>query len=669
MQLPIGLDFETHAIQARPDYPPRPVGLAIKEPGKRGIYLAFGHSEANNCTEAEARARLQAIYRSGRSTVWHNAKFDLDVAETHWQLPAPPWHRVHDTLLLAFLDNPHASTLELKPLAERLLQLPPAERDELREWILMHVPEARRAKSKWGAFISHAPGKIAAPYAIGDVDRTVRLWRHLHMRVVREGQMGYAYDRERRLQPTLLRMEHAGVPVPTERLGEDLAAWENGLGAADNWLRRRLGADISIDSDNDFADAIEIAGLLRPEGWQKTEKGNRSISKENLPKAIADEEFLSVYSYRQKLAHAVRNIGRPWLRMAQATGGLISCSWNPVRSTEGGRALGARTGRLSSTPNFQNVPKVPTLIAFNSRETARLQSLNDQSDLGTQILKLPHQLRGRIYAASFPGIDALALPHLRDYIIPGKGWRLNNRDYSQQELRALGHYEDGVLLRAYLEDPQLDVHEFVKNLVNNELGSNFPRRPIKNVVFGLIYGMGVGKLASAIGCDLETARLLKYAVLDVLPGVKDLDQEMKRRGREKKPIRTWGGRLYHVEPPKLIRKGPRRGEVQDFAYKLLNILIQGSSADATKEAMIRYDELRRGTVVEDAAGSCGLLLTVHDELMTRAPCKVADEDMRLLREAMESVEFDVPMISEGAVSTMSWARCEGYDDRGSREAK
>lgn len=636
--LPITIDFETKKIAPRPEYPPKPVGVAIHEPGKRPEYLAFAHPTENNCTQAQAGDKLRGLYKSGRPLLFHNAKFDLDVAEEHFGLRPPPWHLIDDTMLLAFLHDPHSNTVALKTLAERELKLPPAERDELRDWIIINVPEARRSKSQWGAYISQAPGQLVGRYAIGDVVRTRQLWEHYRDLVLVDDGMRKAYDRERKLLPYLLRMERAGVPVNARKLRRDVKEWERALINTDAWLRKRLKSpELDVDSNDELADALERGGCVTD--WVLTEKGARSTAKDALEEACTDAEVVNVLRYRGRLTNGMRNFGKPWLEVAEKSNGLIYTSWNQVRQAGHGKGgIGARTGRLSSSPNFQNVPKLPELIAHSAVEAKKLKPEADK--LEVKILTLPKALNGML----------TPLPNLRDYIVATKGHRLNNRDYSQQELRLLGHFEDAVLLQSYQDDPWLDVHDLAQRLINGMLGTNFTRRPIKNTGFGLIYGMGVGKLAATIDSDVQTAKRLREAYLRIFPGLKALDRELKRRASRDEPIRTWGGRLYYVEPPKVID-----GRLRRFDYKLLNQLIQGSAADVTKEAMIRYYEARG----DDAR----MLLTVHDELMTLAEVSDADEDMRVLRETMESIECDVQMLSDGKTSTTSWARAKPYDDK------
>ena len=98
-------------------------------------------------------------------------------------------------------------------------------------------------------------------------------------------------------------------------------------------------------------------------------------------------------------------------------------------------------------------------------------------------------------------------------------------------------------------------------------------------------------------------------------------------GRDGEALRTWGGRLYYCEEPKYID-----GKLRTFEYKLLNYLIQGSSADCTKEAMIRFHETKDPETT--------ILLNVHDELLCSTPREIERQELDKLREAMESVEFE-----------------------------
>src|ERR1035441_2364942 len=77
----VTLDFETESIQARPNYPPKPAGVAIKRPGERtGRYYAWGHPTENNCSQTEGYGAVQDIFKSGEPILMQEQKFDLEVA-------------------------------------------------------------------------------------------------------------------------------------------------------------------------------------------------------------------------------------------------------------------------------------------------------------------------------------------------------------------------------------------------------------------------------------------------------------------------------------------------------------------------------------------------------------------------------------------------------------
>lgn len=617
-------DFETKAIvEGRPDYPPRPVGLALEIEGEKPRYLAWGHPSGNNTTEQDAKRVAAKVWKDpGLELVFQNASFDLDVGREHLGLEVPPWERVHDTLFLLFLDDPHARSLSLKPSAERLLKMKPEEQDKVRDWLMANqaqlradglLPSNERVTPKnFGAYISLAPPAIVGPYALGDVTRTRRLLKKLLPSVTKRGML-QAYERERRLLPILLDNQRDGVHVDVDRLREDVNRYGVVLKKCDALVAKRLQAkDLDVDSDEQLADALEKR-FPRVE-LEKTAKGQRKVSYKSLKKVLPDKQLIALLTYRSKLATSLRTFMGPWLTMAERTGGTIHTSWAQVRGTDKG---GARTGRIQSSPNFQNMVKA----LEDDVEAALMTPL--------KVYNLP------------------SLPLVRSYITAGPGCLLVNRDYSQQELRILGHYEDGVLLKAYHDDPRLkgardkdkwfDIHRYAQKLINGTLGTNFARRPIKNTGFGLLYGMGLDLLAESTGTDRATAKMLKSAYLSIFPGLKELDDGLKDRAAEGLPIRTWGGREYYCEPASYSEKFKR---MMTYDYKLLNYLIQGSAADCTKEALIAYDGIKK---------EGRLLLSVHDEIMLEAPRKAAKAELQVLREAMASVKFDVPMLSDGRV--------------------
>ena len=637
---PVVIDYETEAIDARPNYPPMPVGVAIKYPGKPAHYYAFGHPTANNCTPTEAAAAVAEAWEfaSVHGVLCHNAKFDYDVAQTWMGMPDLPWDKIHDTMMEVFLYNPDAKSHGLKQSAEALLGMPPEEQDAVREWLIANHVITRQSKDA-GAFIAQAPGDVVGAYAIGDVVRTEKLHKFLVPKL-KKMKMLEALDTERELMPLLLDMERQGVPVDMARLLRDCEVYDRELKEITAWCLKRIKAKgrlrksgkfkgkvtpTNLDSGDDLVAALIEAGKVDTELLGKTDKGAWKTDKAALERAITDKVLAAMLNHRASLQTCLGTFMQPWLATARESGGLIFTTWNQLKQYGKGAAIGAVTGRLSSSPNFQNIPK-------------EFKPLWHHQEKG--LPKCPLTLS--------------PLPLVRSYIVSSDGGVLLCRDYSQQEIRILAHYEDGQLKEAYLQDPWMDAHQVATTEINGRLSKDFNRSVIKQINFGLIYGMGIQLMADKAGCEYDEAKAAKAAVLAIYPGLKELQDGLRALAQEGLPLRTWGGRLYHCEEPKVMPDGNTR----TFEYKMLNRLVQGSAADQTKRAIINYYKTK--------PEGHKLLLTVHDEVLADVPAAEAEEGMSILQSAMEFKPFGIPMLSEGKTSTTNWASLKAWDKKGKR---
>jgi DNA polymerase I-like protein with 3'-5' exonuclease and polymerase domains len=590
------LDFETEGIEAWPNYPPKPVGLSVRHPDGRTEYLAFGHPTGNNCAEDAVETFLKMIW--DEPLLFHSSAFDIEVAMKRYGLPYPK--HVHDTIFMIFLYDPHADSVSLKPSAQRILGISPEEQIDLEKYIRSHI---RNAKD-WGAYIAKAPAHIVGPYAIGDVVRTYALYEFLRPILEKEG-MWESYMREIKLQPILLEATRRGIRVDTERLGRDVEKYETALIMCDRWLREHLKApNLNVDSNAELADALDRAGLASD--WPLTPTGKRSTSKDSLKAALKCKDTLDRLAYRNTIATCISTFAKPWLLQSSKTG-RCHPSWNQVRGSE----YGTRTGRLSSNgPNFQNVP-------------------ND--------------FEGLVIPEGFPPII-----QLRNYLLPEKGHVWVKRDYSQQELRVLAHFEDGGLYDAYKKSPRMDVHQYAQELILKYTGHEFKRKQTKIVSFTLVYGGGIPALTAKLESTPNEAAFLKETYLSTFPDVRALMNAVKSRGRAKLPVRTTGGRLIYAEKTK---------DGRDQSYKLLNHLIQGSSADITKQSIINWHEH------PDRSPEDLFLATVHDENNTSIPAEEWERGLRVLGEAMFAVPLDIPLLSEGFVGR-TWGEVASVEESG-----
>ena len=574
------IDFETESIDGA--MPPKPVGVAVKRDDAEPKYYAWNHPFDNNVSKEWIKAFLTKIFKE-ETILMHNASFDLAVAKYHLDIDYPA--KIEDTLLLLFLRDPHADTLSLKPSAEAILNIPPAERDEVHEWIMKNVAGA--TKKGAGAHISKAPVFLVGPYACMDVQMTYELFKVLHA-----DYKGEAYDRELKLIPILIANTLAGVRLDIQQLEQDFCRYSAIRARVDCLICTQLGRTFSVDSPAELADAIDRSDIKTQ--WVYTKTGKKSTSKENLFKAIKDPRLLAYLNYRSTLSTYLETFYWSWLQKQR--GGRIHFSWNQVRNSEDHEIRGTRTGRLSSNPSMLNVPKSPPTFAYG----------------------LP------------------PLPKMRSYLLAEHVEYWLKRDYSSQEIKVLAHYENNKLMQAFQDNPYLDLHQEMSDSISEALGKPVSRRDAKTVAFSILYGAGLAKLAEQLSCSYEEAREVKNLYLAQLPGVKQIQKDISDTWAGGGQLITFGGRGYWKERSKeIVDKVSGLKRWADFGYKGLNYLIQGSSADITKQAIINYDAIKKdGT----------FLLSVHDEINISGPLS----EMHILEEAMLDSTLDVKLVSDGS---------------------
>lgn len=612
----ITIDFETHPIKQRPDYPPRPVGCAFKFPGQESFYIGWAHPTKNNGTENDALEYIDKAWRSSVPKLFHHAKFDLAVTYAAG-FRKLRWDEVHDTMFLAYLADPHARSLGLKPLAADLLAWPATERGDVDEWIWEHRKSLEStyggtvSKKRLGEWIFATPGDVCGEYAIGDVQRTRALFDHLWPLIQNSG-MGGAYDRERQCLPIFMENEEVGMRVAFTNLEQEIKTYGADFTYVEDWLRKTLRASgLNFDADIDVANVLLERGIVPAANWQRTKatkthpNGQLSMSKDNLlPDMFTGPDgakLASALGYRNRLKTCLDMFMRPWAEQARINGGYITTNWNQTRSASASGG-GTRTGRPSTDKhNFLNLSKT---------------------------------WDGRDDGYRHPDFLTLApLPLVRKYIVPDAHQIFLHRDFDGQELRLFAHFEQGALWRAFNDDPALDPHALIGAELMRVAGREIERTRIKTLNFQGIYGGGVPALQRKLRCTTAEAKELKTFHNAALPGRRIVNEEITRIVRRGDPIRTIGGRLYYPEAPD--------ADGRDKIYKLLNYEVQGSAADLTKQTLIDWHGHPKRTA--------RFMVTVYDELNGSSPPEVEESEMRLLKEVMEAsrLGLSVPMRSSG----------------------
>jgi DNA polymerase-1 len=271
----------------------------------------------------------------------------------------------------------------------------------------------------------------------------------------------------------------------------------------------------------------------------------------------------------------------------------------------------ARTGRLSSRePNLQNLP-------------------NAESD--------KHETRKAFRAE------------------PGTNRRLICADYAQLEMR--------LLACAAMEPDMIDIflrgwdihmgnaamvfnipYEDIKAAKNKEKEQLTAhdhycldcRRKIKNVGFGLNYGMKARKLAADLGISVDEAELLIEKYMARYPAVQEFYGSSVQVALEMDNCSyTVMGRRRHL--PELVSN--RDDERWKAERQACNFEIQGTAADVVRMAMILIDDAQL-----DKRFDCHMRLQVHDELVFDCPKETLAPAMAEIREWMEhSLHTDLPV--------------------------
>jgi DNA polymerase I-like protein with 3'-5' exonuclease and polymerase domains len=446
------------------------------------------------------------------------------------------------------------------------------------------------------------PAEYVGEYAEQDARALLPILRRQE-RLIDEQDLWDVYNLESRVTPVLVRMRRRGIRVDLNRLEqiEDWSLREEARCLEE--VRVATGVRIGVgDCMNSrlVAPALEAVGVK----LGKTSVGTPSIDKDVL--ASVDHPVAKSLAWARKV-HKLRTTFAASVRK-YITDGRIHCTYNQIaREDEKGDQRGARYGRLSCVdPNLQQQP-------------AR---------------------------------DEFA-KRWRSIYLPEEGALFVSNDYSQQEPRWTTHFAAECNLpgardaaQAYRDDPLLDNHDFMARI------TGLPRKFAKNVYLGLCYGEGGAKLSRDCGLPtrwaLSTGRKVEFydtreealaertrqgegyvfetageegqAIIDKFdaraPFIRQLARKCQDVAASRGYIVTKGGRRLHF---------PQRPDGSyDWTHKALNRLIQGTSADQTKRALVALD-----------AEGHRIALQIHDEIAGSVPDRtVADRWAEIMANAM-----------------------------------
>ncbi len=505
--------------------------------------------------------------------VMHNAMYDL--GWLRWA-GIEVQGKIIDTMIAAPLLNENRRFYNLNSLAGEYLG------EWKNEKMLRAAAEMYGVDPKSGMW--KLDSSFVGRYAEQDAAVTLKLWDRLRTEITKD-EVTSIFELESSLLPVLLDMKTKGVRVDIDKAEQTKKELKKREDSLLKEIKEETGILVEPWAAASVAKVFDSLSL----SYNRTQGSNSpSFTKAflaNHEHPIA-KKIVRLREFNKANTTFVETI------LEHAHNGRIHCDFHPLRTDEGGTV----TGRFSSSnPNLQQIP------------------------------------------ARDPEIKAM----IRGLFIPEEGSKWGSFDYASQEPRWLAHY--CAQLSGANRHPQIDsvvemyhegnadFHQMVADL------ASITRKEAKTVNLGIMYGMGRKKLAGVLDVTEDEAKSLLEKYHDRVPFVKGIADLATDQAQKNGVIRTWMGRKCHFDmwEPKsfgynkalkledAIEEYGSRGMIRRaFTYKALNKLIQGSSADQTKKAMV--DCYAEGLVP---------MLTVHDELCFSVQ---SEDEAERIKEIMET---------------------------------
>ncbi|WIY84227.1 DNA polymerase I [Propionimicrobium sp. PCR01-08-3] len=386
----------------------------------------------------------------------------------------------------------------------------------------------------------------------------------------RLGQRRLLDDLELPLQRILARMERTGIALDGEVLDQLHSEFDARVRSAEQAAWDSVGRQVNLGSPKQLQ-AVLFDQLDLPR--TKKIKSGYTTDAEAL-------EGLYVRTEHPFLEHLLAH--RDSIKLRQAVDGLRKSVTDDGRVHTTYLQTIAATGRLSSAdPNLQNIP-------IRTEEGRRIRSA----------------------------------------FCVGEGYEaLMSADYSQIEMRVMADASgDEDLIEAFRSG--VDFHTVTASKVFGvpaEQITGAQRASVKQMNYGLAYGLSAYGLSTRLGVPVPEARALMDDYFTTFGGVRDYLGEVVAQARRTGYTETLAGRRRYL--PDLNSSNRQRREMAE--RMALNAPIQGSAADIIKIAMIGLDQ-----ALISAGLKSRVLLQIHDELVLEVASGEHDQVTTLVREQM-----------------------------------
>lgn len=546
-------------------------------------------------TPGEVFKALKPLFRSDKLKIGHNLKFDLQsVTKYLGALPAQPYAC---TLNAAFIIN---SQNRLNLGLDDCLK---------REFGYEMVKGV-------GKEVEVYSFDEVATYAALDAEWTWKLWQKYSQDLDRDNLRGL-FRLEMDVLEVISNMELHGANIDVSQLTKLKSELEVQLETTKATIYRLAGKAFNINSIPEkqklvFGSKKDGGRGLRPKGRNAlTPKGKANEEKgESL--TITDysvsEPALKIFQGKDALVDALLNYAD--LNKLLTTYVIPYLGGDITRTTSGKAKIVAKKSLLVKG-------KIHTDFIQYGAETGRFASRNPNLQ-------------------NIPNSKTQNGKAIRNLFVAPDGYKMIVADYSQIEPRVTASFSgDRLMCEGYLNGE--DVYVTMGKLMGID-----DRPKCKTLFLAVMYGVGPDKVAADIGCSVSEARDLLDQFAGKFPTVmrykKQIISDARRRGPVPHALTYLKRRRYLPNLRSNVMWERAQAERQAF-----NTVIQGSSADLIKLAMIRAHKL-----IPDKAS---LILTIHDELVTVTPENLVEETEAAIREAMEGINaLSIPLLAEVSIA-------------------
>lgn len=573
------------------------IGISVATDCGFKAYLPIRHEYGNHPAGAEAVLRWAAVQLGRPRQVKVGANLTYDIGWLKQEGVEVKGQLLDVCFAEALLDGSASQSLEA--LGQKYLSMG-KESNLMYKWLADAYggePNGNQRKNMY-----RCPVELAGPYAESDSTLPLAIIKVQWSYLLYEELMD-VFMLECKLIPLMIAMRFNGCRADLPRansLRERLLERE---AIKLEELRSACGFRINVNSSTDLARAFDKFGYQYP----TTEKGAPSFAGDFLKSC---DHKLAQHIIETREIVKMRSTFIEGYILRKNVNGRIHGTFRQLKSESGGTGYGRFS---SSDPNLQNIPT--------------------RTELGAMV---------------------------RECFVPEEGETWKSLDLSSIEYRILAHYAVGRgaddVRAAFRNDPFIDYHQLVCDMINDLTGIGITRKSTKTVNFGLLYGQGIAALARGLQLPKDKAEELIESYFEGSPYTKATLEHFSnqanregfvktflgrkarfdhwvpqgRGGREKRPLRY--DQAVQAYGPRLQRVG---------LHKAVNRVLQGSAADCLKASMLKYWESGLFDVMP-------MLLTCHDEnAFSYNGSKVHQEALMEARHQMENPfpGLKVPLIS------------------------